>query len=126
MLRIPTEHDEQVTVIQYCDVKKITVFAVPNGAHLSGGIKSRARQMNSLKAEGLRSGILDLMIPIASNGYHGMFIEMKRQEGGKVSEEQKAWIKLLNENGYRAVVCKGAKAAISEIEIYMEEKRDDK
>ena len=121
MKSLPTEHQEQVKVVQYCDIKKIPVFATPNGAHLSGGIKNRAMQMNSLKSEGLRAGVPDLFIPLAKHNYHGLFIEMKRQKGGVVSKDQKAWIEKLNGLGYKAVVCKGATIAIEEIEHYMKE-----
>jgi hypothetical protein len=37
----------------------------------------------------------------------GLFIEMKRQKGGRISEEQSRWIAELNKSGYRAVVAYG-------------------
>lgn len=48
---IPTEHQEQVIIIKYCDLKRIPIFAIPNGTYKS---KTNRRIM---KAEGLRSGI---------------------------------------------------------------------
>ena len=54
--------------------------------------------------------------------YHGLFIEMKRQKGGKVSDAQKAWISALIDQGYLAVVCYGWKDAAELIEDYLEER----
>ena len=112
---IPKEHNEQVIVIKYCDLKKIPIFAIPNGSN-----KSRTAQRN-FKAEGLRAGVPDLFIPVPSIKYHGLFIEMKRVKGSVTSKEQKEWIALLNKQGYKAVICKGAAVAISEIENYFKE-----
>lgn len=48
------------------------MFAIPNG-----GGRSMA-QGSILKAEGVKAGISDLMLPFARHGYHGFFIEMKK------------------------------------------------
>ena len=55
---------------------------------------------------GVKSGVPDLMLPIPSKGYHGLFIEMKAK-GGRVSITQKKWIDALNTMGYLAVVAHG-------------------
>jgi len=115
MKSLPTEHQEQVKVVQYCDIKKIPILAIPNGSNKS------IVAAKKFKAEGLRAGVPDLFIPLAKHNYHGLFVEMKRQKGGTVSKDQKAWIEKLNSLGYKAVVCKGAAIAIEEIEHYMEE-----
>lgn len=95
------------------------MFAIPNGTFLNGNKLQRAKQMNRLKAEGLKVGVPDTFIPIASNGYHGLFIEMKRKKGSATSAEQKAWIISLNAQGYKAVICKGADEAIRVLEEYL-------
>ncbi len=115
---IATEHQEQVTVIRYCKLKKILVFAIPNGSYLNGTPLQRARQMNKLKSEGLTIGIPDLFIPMPFGMYNGLFIEMKRLKGSSTSKEQKQWIEVLTKQGYKAIICKGANVAISEIKDY--------
>lgn len=116
----PTEHQEQCTVINYCDVKKLPIFAIPNANALSSLNKQMAvRSMNKLKQEGLRKGVPDLFMPIASCNYHGLFIEMKRIKGSVISKEQKEWNILLNKNGYCAVICHGSKDAIDTIDKYI-------
>lgn len=72
-----------------------------------------------LKQQGVRAGVPDLCLPIPANGYHGLFIEMKRADGGTATTQQKKWLSLLNANGYRALVCHGANEAIDAIEAYL-------
>ena len=120
-----TEHKEQVEVNNYCTRNKILMFAIPNGSN-----KSLTAQRN-FKAEGLKAGVPDLMIPIANKYYHGLFIEMKRRAKSlkngkksishtKVSKEQEKWLDGLNNENYKAVVCYGADEAIEVISEYME------
>lgn len=89
------------------------LFAIPNGGtrHAAEAVK--------LKRTGVRAGIPDLMLAVARGGFHGLFIEMKRRQGGKVSEAQKELIALLTEQGYKCVVCKGFDAALEEIRTYL-------
>jgi len=124
--KMPTEHAEQVRVVSWFDAKyrahKGRMFAVPNGANLAGGQRQRYIQMSRLKAEGLRSGVPDLILPVSRGEHHAMAIEMKRAGGGTLSEKQKSWIHYLEEGGWHAVVCAGADDAIKRIAEYMEMK----
>jgi hypothetical protein len=118
------EHDEQVAVIDWCfaNMQKYPeldlIFAVPNGVMLGGG-KIGAIRMNFLKAEGLRPGVSDLMLPVARGKFHGAFIEMKTLTG-KVSENQEQFIAAVEDQGYFAPVCWGAEDAIDNIQYYLE------
>ena len=98
----PTEHIEQVNFVNWLEFhhKEIKFFAVPNGEKRSISVGKR------LKAEGVRPGVPDLWFP-------GIFlvIEMKRQKGGRVSDEQKEWIDYLDKSGYVVKVCKGCEEA---------------
>lgn len=111
----PTEAQEQQTVIEYCDVCHIPVFHIPNG-----GSRHKAEAAR-LKAQGVRPGVPDLFVPVARGGYHGLFIEMKRAKGGRVSTDQARWIRELQAQGYRAHVCAGAANAIGLLREYMAE-----
>jgi hypothetical protein len=64
-----------------------------------------------LKRMGVSPGIPDLCIPIPSGGYHGLYIELKREKGGKVSANQSDWLAFLTEKGYYAHVAKGFEEA---------------
>lgn len=51
--------------------------------------------------------------------FMGLYVELKRERGGTVSDEQKEMHALLRDQGYRVDVCKGATAAIRAIKNYL-------
>ena len=71
-------------------------------------------------AEGVKAGVPDLFLAVPRDPHHGLFIEMKRADGGRVSNEQREWISRLKKQGYKVVVCHGCVAAIKEIQDYLE------
>ena len=79
----------------------------------------RNRQM------GVKAGVPDLFYPVPLHGYHGLFIEMKSQDGGRLSEQQKKWLKVLDSFGYKIAVCKGWEEARAVLEEYIDDKRTD-
>lgn len=106
-LPIPTESEEQQTLFSWVEVQKGRypelglLYHAPNG-----GRRSKA-EAGRFKAEGVKSGVPDLCLPVARGGFHGLYIELKRLKGGTVSSSQKAWIAALVEQGYHATVCRG-------------------
>lgn len=116
----PHEDDEQATVINYCSYMASKykgldlIYAIPNG-----GSRNQLEAVK-LKRTGVKAGVPDLCLPVARNGKHGLYIEMKRKEGGRLSDYQKQWIERLSEQGYETAVCKGADEAIAVIEKYYE------
>ena len=113
---IPTEHQEQCAVIAWCDQHPIAkhIFAIPNGAHKSPATAAK------FKREGLRKGVPDLFLPIPSKGYHGLFLELKRERGGAVSENQKIWLGMLSSAGYCCHIVSGSEIAIAVIQEYLD------
>ena len=115
----PTEDQEQAVVIawaeamQHCYPPLARLHHVPNGGDRHKAVAAK------LVAQGVKSGVPDLCLPVARRGYHGLYVEMKRTTGGRVSENQKAWLDSLNAEGYRAVICRGAAEAIREIKNYL-------
>lgn len=114
---VPTEHAEQVAVVDWFDRRfpalRGRLAAVPNG-----GARHKA-VAGKLKAEGVRKGYLDLQLLVARGGYHGLLIEMKRRKGGRVETEQADWLDWHTEQGYLAVVCRGADEARAVISEYL-------
>ena len=114
MIKAALETDEQKMLVQYCKLKKLFAFSVPNGAVLRGTSLQRARQMNKLKAEGLLKGTSDYIVMLSNKI---LFIELKRTKGSTTSEEQKDFIAKVNQYPYAVgAICKGAKVAIEFIE----------
>lgn len=115
----PTEDQEQIALINWARMQEKRypelrmLFHIPNG-----GSRGKA-EAGRFRAMGVRAGVPDLFLPVAKSGWHGLFIEMKRQRGGRVSDEQKAWIYALVAQGYLAIVCRGAEEAIENIKEYL-------
>ena len=106
-----SEHEEQVAVMAWAGVMAARfpalrlLFAVPNGA------RTGMRTAVKLKREGLRAGVPDLFLPAARAGYNGLFLELKRVKGGRVSDVQREWHAELRLAGYAVAVCHGADEA---------------
>ena len=88
------------------------MFHVPNG-----GKRDRITAAK-LKAEGVKPGVPDIMLPVPRGKYHGLWIELK-VDGGKPSKEQTEWLEYLNSVGYCALLCYGWQTARIEIEQYL-------
>lgn len=92
------------------------MYHIPNGGSRS---KSEAGRF---RAEGVKAGVPDICLPVARGGYHGLYIELKRVKGGRVSPAQQGWIAALRDQGYYACVCKGWDDAAHIIKAYLENK----
>lgn len=111
----PLERDEQLEFIHYINSHYKGVYV----NHSANEGSRKPHYVEFLKQMGMRPGHPDIEIMVPNEKYHGLFIEMKRQKGGAVSEAQKKCIAELNANGYRAVVCRGAAEAKKELDEYM-------
>lgn len=121
-----SEDDEQAAVVAWAGYAATLIpdlalgFAIPNGAFLAGSPRQRAAQWARLKKAGAKQGVSDLFWPVPREGYHGLWIEMKAADKrpSAATKEQRAWIAAMRDQGYRAEVCCGAKAAIAVLEGY--------
>lgn len=89
------------------------LFAIPNG-----GFRFK-REAARLKAEGVRAGVPDVLLPLPKFKWAGLFIEMKKKRVGRVQDNQSEWIVYLNSVGYLAVVCYGWEDARDTILTYL-------
>ena len=113
-----TEHAHQVALFmhvatlipKYPELK--WMYAIPNGG------KRDPITANRLKSEGVKSGISDICLPFAKQGYHGFYIEMKKPKG-KESAEQKEFGAFLTEQGYLYTMCDSWDKAKSAVEWYV-------
>lgn len=88
------------------------LHAIPNG-----GFRDKITA-GKLKAEGVKAGIADVFLPVARKGYHGLYIEMKKDKGTQ-SKEQEAFEKHCNSNYYWYQVCYSWQEAASLIMRYL-------
>lgn len=88
------------------------MWATPNGGFRHIGTARR------LKAEGVKSGVPDVFLAIPTQGYHGLFLELKAPKG-RVSPGQSEMLDLLRSKGYVGRVCYGWDQAREAIEGYL-------
>ena len=86
----------------------------------NGGWRSKPEAVR-FKKMGVHPGVSDLFLPVARGGFHGLWVEMKRQKGGKLSPDQKQWIEDMTEQHYLAVRADGAEEACDVIYKYLTE-----
>ena len=96
---LPSEHDEQAGFVQWFRAKwpRVVIFATPNGG------KRDIKTAKRLHREGVTPGIPDLYIPA-----WGIWVEMKRQKGGRISPDQNIMIEYLEQIGHTVIVGYGA------------------
>jgi len=111
-----SEHQEQVAVVEWFRAQypllKMALFAIPNG-----GLR-HIRVAMTLKKEGVISGVSDLFLMVPRGTFHGLFIEMKTKKG-KLSENQKEFIKIAINMGYQVIVGYGFEDAKNKIQKYL-------
>ena len=118
----PLEVDEQAAVFQHAALKARTdprwgmLFAIPNGKAASS-----IREAVNAKRTGLKRGVPDMFLPWPAGGWHGLFLELKRDGGTRsdLKPEQVDWLQRLQDAGYQTVVAFGWKAAVAEIAGYL-------
>lgn len=111
-LPVATEEAEQVVVVNYCRLRNLPCFHVPNSTWTKSiQIKMRNKRL------GVSSGVPDLFVVIP--GKQVIAIEMKRVKGGTLSPTQKDWIATLQEANLPTYVAKGADEAIKIIESHL-------
>ena len=122
MQNVPSESYEQETLFKWMDLQMKKRPELKLCFHIANGGSRGKAEAARFKAEGVKPGVPDLFLPVARGPHHGLFIEMKRQKGGRVSEEQKAWIAALAAQGYLAQVCHGWMEAAALLENYLNER----
>ena len=97
--------------LQYRQYERL-LFAVPNGGQRNVIVAAK------LKAEGVVAGVSDLLLFVPNRDYHALCIEMKSAKG-RQTENQKAWQKEVEKQGYKYVVCRSLDEFINIINDYL-------
>lgn len=107
------EDAEQIALCEWLDRKRLLYYHPANGGARSAVTGALLKRM------GVKKGVPDICICEPNFDHHGLYIEMKKRKGGRVSEEQKEWLQGLTDRGYKAVVCRGWDEAREAVEEYM-------
>jgi len=114
---LPDEHDEQATFFRRLallpDHRRPFAFAIPNGGY------RHAATARALKAEGVIAGVPDVFVARPVGRWGGLWIELKRRTGGKVSPAQDAALRALAAAGYAVTVAAGHEEAWAFLEHYL-------
>ena len=119
MLPCPEEDVEQMCLFRWAlanagaHPELELLFHIPNG-----GKRSKAEAAR-FKAMGVRAGVSDIFLPVARDGHHGLWIELKRLHNGRPTKAQLEWIERMIAEGYVATVCNGWVQAARVICAYM-------
>lgn len=97
------------------------IHAIPNG-----GQRDRVTA-GKLKAEGVKSGVPDIFVPITRPYLSGLYIEMKKPDQkpksdtarGGVSDKQADFLTYANGQGYATAVCYSWGEAVQALKGYM-------
>lgn len=90
-------------------------YHVPNGGHRQKAVAAK------LKAQGVKAGVSDIVLPMARGGFFGLYIEFKASapHSAVVSQSQRDFLHDVAQQGYKAVVCRGMDEAIKVIDAYL-------
>jgi hypothetical protein len=112
-----SEHQTQSAFFDSLRAMKIAgvdldqAFAVPNGGQRHPAVAAK------LKKEGVKTGVPDVLLPVARGGFIGLAIEFKHGKGNP-SEEQKKRITALQKEGWCVVLCWDWQAAARTVAGY--------
>jgi hypothetical protein len=114
----PKESEIQKAFFQWLSyypyIRALTTH-IPNG-----GSRHKLEAVN-LKKQGVTAGWPDIFIAIASNDYHGLWIELK-SKGSGLSPAQKYIKTLLSQENYDYYVCDTLQAAMEAVKTYLGDK----
>jgi hypothetical protein len=120
-LRVPAakeEEGEQIALFQWVRLQQKVwpelelLHHIPNGGYRG---KTAGAKM---KALGAKPGVLDLFLPVARHGWHGLYIEMKSTDG-RISPLQEDFGGKVASQGYAVFLCRTFEQARSVLMQYL-------
>lgn len=117
----PTEYEDQCRIFRTVN-SYIPIYPELRFMHASlSGVKMTIGQAVKMQKSGcLKKGIPDIEFPLRRGGWNGLYIELKRVKGGKVSIDQREWAEFLKKQGHKHHFCYGFDDAWNRIYNYLE------
>ncbi|WP_417211984.1 VRR-NUC domain-containing protein [Acinetobacter venetianus] len=115
----PLEDDLQMDLLEECKYIRYKNKPVSDYLHHSpnGGFRNK-KEAARFKKMGTKNGFPDLFMFIAKGIFKGLFIEMKSGKN-TTTNDQEDLHRILNEEGYKVVVCYTVRGAIQAIKDYL-------
>lgn len=110
-----TEDDIQKAFFLF--VRKLPIKGICTIHHIPNGGYRHPAEAKKFKAIGVLPGVADVFWPMPNEEYHGLYIEFKTPKGTQ-TENQRAFQRNVEENGYKYVICRNYQAAINEVLSY--------
>lgn len=120
------EKREQIAVIEFCDYYpelRDHIYHIPNGGYRN------PREAANMKKMGVRSGVLDLHLPLPiinrpleAGECHGLYIEMKAGKNS-LTENQRMFFERAQTQGYECYECNGSREAIEVLREYLQRRK---
>jgi hypothetical protein len=120
--KIPHEDEEQKRLAVYLNDR----FGYYGWVHVPNQRWAKVQYLRKLKLMGVKAGFPDILIfepvivrfgpPTKPIIFHGTALELKRQSGGVVNDEQSAWLDELEQRNMYPIVARGAEDAILQLE----------
>lgn len=109
------EHNLQIACIGWFRLQypSLLIYAIPNGGQRNKIVAAK------LKAEGVVPGVPDIHIPLPNRDYHGLYIELKVKPN-KPTAGQVSVMRMLEDCGYKCVVCYDVESFIQEVNNYLD------
>lgn len=114
--KVPLETEEQQALFQWVQYQ---LKQYPELALLYHIPNEGKRNPRRAKAEGVKAGVPDLCLPVPRGRNHGLYIEIKRRKGGRITSEQAEWMDHLRAQGYAVACCYGWEPAAKFLLDYM-------
>ncbi|MGM0601376.1 MAG: VRR-NUC domain-containing protein [Candidatus Muiribacteriota bacterium] len=113
------ESQEQELIFKWIRSNQIKFPKLQLAYSTLNGVRLRPKLRADMKKQGLKAGVPDIVLPAGNKYFSGLYIELKRKKGGKVSKEQKEYLEKLREEGFQALVCRGHVEAIEAVKNYL-------
>ena len=116
---IPTEDEEQIWLFSWAALNMYRFPELRLMYHIPNGGKRSKSEAVRFKAMGVKAGVSDIFLSVARGGYHGLYIELKAQDG-RVSVPQRDFLEDIKREGYAGFVAYSGEEAAQIIENYLE------
>ena len=114
------EDNMQIACVNYfyAQYPEYKIMSYPAGFVFQGNATQRAITGRRMKDMGYLVGTPDLFIPVARNGYNGLFIELKTGKN-RLTKEQKTVSDFLMYEGFDFAVCYSVDGFIQILDRYL-------